>query len=88
MVYLGTCSSHLLKACRRGPLQWPGLQCAGSAGLILKLARLAHQDYCMAVVLYTIHGWAKNIPEEIDFDNLLDIAISCDYYDSAAAMNP
>ena len=45
MVYLGTCSSHLLKACRRGPLQWPGLRCAGPAGLILKLARLAHQDY-------------------------------------------
>ena len=46
MVYLGTCSPHLLKACRRGPLQWPGLRCAGQAGLILKLARLAHQDYC------------------------------------------
>jgi len=46
MVYLGTCSFHLLKACRHGPLQWPGLRCAGPAGLILKLARLAHQDYC------------------------------------------
>jgi hypothetical protein len=30
----------------------------------------------------------KNIPEEIDFDNLLDRAIICDYYDCAAVMNP
>jgi hypothetical protein len=40
------------------------------------------------LVLYTIHGWAKNIPKEIDFDNHLDLVISCDHHDSASAMNP
>lgn len=38
--------------------------------------------------LHGNHGQAKNIPEEIDFDTLLDIAIICDYYDCAAVMNP
>ncbi|KAF8248529.1 hypothetical protein K440DRAFT_255027 [Wilcoxina mikolae CBS 423.85] len=42
----------------------------------------------VAVVLYVIHGRAEHIPTNISYENLLDIAIICDYYDCAAAMTP
>jgi hypothetical protein len=39
-------------------------------------------------VLYVLHGRAEYVPESITFENLLDIAIICDYYDCAASMRP
>ncbi|KAF8245689.1 hypothetical protein K440DRAFT_586816, partial [Wilcoxina mikolae CBS 423.85] len=49
---------------------------------------LGFDPIAMAVVLYVIHGRAEQIPATISFENLLEIAIICDYYDCAAAMNP
>jgi hypothetical protein len=42
----------------------------------------------MAVVLFAIHGRSDQIPESVEFDNLLDIAVICDYYDCAPVMSP
>ncbi|KAF8536110.1 hypothetical protein BDD12DRAFT_912349 [Trichophaea hybrida] len=42
----------------------------------------------MAVVLYVIHRRPDQIPESIEFENLLDIAVICDYYDCAPVMSP
>jgi hypothetical protein len=53
MVYPGAHSFLLLKACRCEPFLWPGRRCAGPAGLTLKLAGLAHQDYWLLTGLAT-----------------------------------
>jgi hypothetical protein len=42
----------------------------------------------VATVLYVLHGVAECVPQSIYFDNLLAIAIICDYYDCAGAMRP
>ncbi|KAF8242772.1 hypothetical protein K440DRAFT_664531 [Wilcoxina mikolae CBS 423.85] len=42
----------------------------------------------LATVLYVLHGRAECIPECMSFDNLLSVAIICDYYDCASAMRP
>jgi hypothetical protein len=49
---------------------------------------LGFDPTAMAVVLYAIHGRTEHIPETIEFENLLDIATICDYYDCAVAMTP
>jgi len=49
---------------------------------------LGFDPTAMAVVLYIIHGRVGHIPETIEFKNLLDIAIICDYYECAGAMSP
>jgi len=49
---------------------------------------LGFDPTAMAVVLCVLHGRASYIPDTIDFENLLEIAIICDYYDCAAAMSP
>jgi hypothetical protein len=49
---------------------------------------LGFDPTAVAVVLYVIHRRTDQIPESIGFDNLLDIAVICDYYDCAAVMSP
>jgi len=47
-----------------------------------------HNPTALATVLYALHGRAEYIPESVSFENLLEIAIICDYYDCAATMRP
>ncbi|KAF8542323.1 hypothetical protein BDD12DRAFT_388300 [Trichophaea hybrida] len=49
---------------------------------------LSFDPTAMAVVLFVIHGRPDHIPESIEFENLLDIAVICDYYDCAPVMSP
>ncbi|KAF8244631.1 hypothetical protein K440DRAFT_7276 [Wilcoxina mikolae CBS 423.85] len=42
----------------------------------------------LATVLYVLHSRPENIPRSITSENLLDIAIICNYYDCAEAMRP
>jgi len=53
----------------------------------LKAAK-EHDPTALATVLYLLHGRVEEIPESITFDNLLEIAIICDYYDCAATIRP
>ncbi|KAF8536323.1 hypothetical protein BDD12DRAFT_851541 [Trichophaea hybrida] len=47
-----------------------------------------HDPTALATVLYVLHGRTEHIPESVAFDNLLEIAIICDYYDCAAVIRP
>jgi hypothetical protein len=47
-----------------------------------------HDPAALATVLYVLHGRAEHVPEFVAFENLLQIAIICDYYDCAVAMRP
>ncbi|KAF8538948.1 hypothetical protein BDD12DRAFT_910466 [Trichophaea hybrida] len=49
---------------------------------------LGFDPTAMAVVLYVIHGRMEHIPETIEFGNLLDVALICDYFDCAVTMSP
>ncbi|KAF8538020.1 hypothetical protein BDD12DRAFT_886386 [Trichophaea hybrida] len=42
----------------------------------------------LATVLYVLHSRPENIPRSITSENLLNIAIICNYYDCAEAMRP
>ncbi|KAF8541978.1 hypothetical protein BDD12DRAFT_827083 [Trichophaea hybrida] len=51
----------------------------------------AEEEYdptALATVLYVLHGRVEYIPESVNFEGLLEIAIICDYYDCAATMRP
>jgi hypothetical protein len=47
-----------------------------------------HDPTALAVVLYALHARSDFIPETIAFEELLEIAYVCDYYDCATAMKP
>jgi hypothetical protein len=61
---------------------------ATAASLFRITAEEEHDPTALATVLYVLHGRADHIPESVTFENLLEIAIICDYYDCAAAMRP
>ncbi|KAF8249220.1 hypothetical protein K440DRAFT_660452 [Wilcoxina mikolae CBS 423.85] len=42
----------------------------------------------LATVLYVLHAKPQHIPRTVTSENLLEIAIICNYYDCAAAMRP
>jgi hypothetical protein len=58
------------------------------ASLFRITAHEEHDPTALATVLYVLHGRVQYIPESVSFENLLDIAIICDYYDCAASMRP
>jgi hypothetical protein len=47
-----------------------------------------HDPTALAVVFYVLHARANCLPETIAFEELLEVAYVCDYYDCAAAMVP
>jgi len=55
---------------------------------IYKLNVEDHDPTALAAVLGVIHARTGDLPDEIPFEGLLQIAIICDYYDCAAAMRP
>jgi len=60
-----------------------------STGSLFQItANEEHDPTALTTVLYVLHGRAKHIPESISFENLLEIAIICDYYDCGATMRP
>jgi hypothetical protein len=63
-------------------------QISSSTSLFRITAEEEHDPTALATVLYVLHGRAEHIPESVTFENLLEIAIICDYYDCAAAMRP
>jgi len=55
---------------------------------LYKLEVEDHDPTALAAVFSVIHTRTKNLPDNIPFEGLLQIAIICDYYDCAAAMRP
>jgi len=47
-----------------------------------------HDPTALAAVLSVLHVRTENLPDEIPFEGLLQVAIICDYYDCAAVMRP
>jgi len=47
-----------------------------------------HDCTALAVVLYILHAQVEKLPERILFDNLVEIAVVCDYYRCASALMP
>ncbi|KAF8248366.1 hypothetical protein K440DRAFT_626203 [Wilcoxina mikolae CBS 423.85] len=47
-----------------------------------------HDPTALSVVLYIIHGRPQFLPDEISFENLMEVAIVVDYYDCAEIMRP
>jgi hypothetical protein len=47
-----------------------------------------HDPVALAAVLYVIHGRPQFLPDEISFENLMEVAIIVDYYDCAEVMQP
>ncbi|KAF8544019.1 hypothetical protein BDD12DRAFT_131713 [Trichophaea hybrida] len=47
-----------------------------------------HNPTALGAVLYVIHGRSQFLPEEISFQNLMEVAIVVDYYDCAEVMRP
>ncbi|KAF8244630.1 hypothetical protein K440DRAFT_604758, partial [Wilcoxina mikolae CBS 423.85] len=48
----------------------------------------SHNTTALAIVLYILHAQVDNLPENILFDNLVEIAVVCDYYRCATALAP
>jgi len=59
-----------------------------SSSLFQITANEEHDLTALTTVLYVLHSRAKHIPKSISFENLLEIANICDYYDCGAAMRP
>ncbi|KAF8543997.1 hypothetical protein BDD12DRAFT_926372, partial [Trichophaea hybrida] len=59
-----------------------------NSSLFQIIAQEEHDPTALTTVLYVLHGRSTHIPESISFENLLEIAIICDYYDCAATMRP
>jgi hypothetical protein len=41
-----------------------------------------------AIVLYILHARVQNLPESMDFENLISVISICDYYDCSAQLHP
>ncbi|KAA8898834.1 hypothetical protein FN846DRAFT_800026, partial [Sphaerosporella brunnea] len=63
---------------------------SGSTSLddLYRLDVFEHDATALAVVLYVLHARADRIPETIAFEELMEVAYVCDYYDCAVAMKP
>jgi len=47
-----------------------------------------HNPAALGAMLYIIHGRPQFLPDEISFENLMQVAIVVDYYDCAEVMRP
>lgn len=47
-----------------------------------------HDPIALAAVLNIIHGRLENLPDEIPFEGLLQVALICDFYDCVEMMRP
>jgi hypothetical protein len=74
--------------CRHGQIRDSRLDADSNRGHYQLELKKDHDLTALSIVLFILHARMQTLPESVQFDNLVNIAAVCDYYNCSAVLQP